>query len=193
MRKILVLILTIFTFTLLSYSCNGGVSVSPPKIWITMDKEFINGNTSEIITLTNNNDFNVNLTWYIDYPDPSLIGANRTAIPDISWIYLEPRWYDMPPGKSARFYIYLNIPENEKNINQSWEAWAVFQLGANGFVNQEYAVRVYIDTPKAVYNTSNQTNIETNDNQIDEMVIISIGVITVFALIVTGIIIKKPR
>ena len=148
MRKIIVLMLIIFAFTFLSSSCKGSVSASPPKILITMDKEFINGNTSRVITLTNSNDFDVNLTWYIDYPTPSLIEPNRTAIPDLSWIYLEPRFYDLTPGNTTQFYVYLNIPESEENLNQSWEVWPVFQLGSTGFANQELAVRVFIDTPK---------------------------------------------
>jgi len=148
MRKIFVLLLIIFIFSLSSFLCSGEVVVTPPEISITMDEEFINGNTSEIITLANNNDFDVNLTWYIGNPDPSLRRPNRIDMPDLSWVYLEPRWCDTPPGDNAYFYIYLNIPESQENLNQSWEVWAIFELGANGFVNQEYAVRVYIDTPK---------------------------------------------
>lgn len=192
MRKIIVLILMIFAFTLLSFSCNGSVSVSPPKIWITMDKEFINGNTSEIITLTNNNDFDVNLTWYIDYPTPSLIEANRTAIPDLSWIYLEPRFYDVAPGNSTQFYIYLNIPENEENLNQSWEVWAVFQLGSNGFANQEYAVRVFIDTPKNL--ESNIGNPESSEiPSLSIIVIVFVSALVIILVAIFFVIRKKSK
>jgi hypothetical protein len=184
MRKTIFFILAMFSLLLSSFSCSGEVKVTPPEISIAMNEKFINGNTSEIITLTNNNDFNVNLTWYIDNPSQDLRRPNRTDITNLSWIYLDPQWCDTSPGDNAHFYIHLNIPEGEENLNQNWEVWAIFKLGSNGFVNQEYAVRVYIDTPKKVEIKDNHNN-DFSSVKIDDPIKIPASDIIILAAIIT--------
>ena len=148
MKKTLPLALLLTLFLILSFICKAGVSVQPPELWITMDNKFIQGNTYKKITLTNNNDNSINFTWYIEHPAENSIRADRTFIPSLSWVDLEPKWHVTQPGDTASFYIYLNIPEIEENLNQHWEIWATFKLGSGGgMFNQEHAVRVYIDTP----------------------------------------------
>ena len=189
MRKIFVLIFVLFAFSVSSFSCSGEVKVTPPEISISMDEKFINGNTSQIITLTNNNDFNVNLTWYIDNPSQDLRRPNRTDITDFSWIYIEPKWCDTAPGDNAHFYIHLNIPEREENLNQNWEVWAIFKLGSNGFVNQEYAVRVYIDTPKKVEINNNPNNDLSSVKTGDRIKIPASDIIILAAIVTTLVIV----
>ncbi|MGF3555268.1 MAG: hypothetical protein ACQXXF_08430 [Thermoplasmatota archaeon] len=132
-----------------SFICSAqNVPIEPYEIWIKMDQEFIKGNTTKKIIITNNKDEDINFTWYIENPAPASKRQNRTNITNLSWFDIEPKWCNTAPGKKAYFYIHLNIPETEENLNQSWEVWATFRLGSSGLFNWEHSIRVYIDTPK---------------------------------------------
>ena len=114
-----------------------------------MDDEFIYGNTSRTISVRNDNDFSVNVSWYVEHPNPeSWMRPNRTFIPDLSWVDASPEWCIIEPGDTKLFYIYLDIPESEENLDQHWETWVTFNQDPNeGLFNFEQAVRVLIDTP----------------------------------------------
>jgi len=150
-----------------------------------MDQEFIKGNTTKEIVITNNKDKNINFTWYIENPSPASRRQNRTNITDLSWVDIEPKWYNASPGDKAYFYIYLKIPENGENLNQSWEVWATFRLGSEGIFNWVHSIRVYIDTPKNMSVIKNQI--------IDQNIIIFLIIITAIIAIIIIFFYKKKK
>jgi hypothetical protein len=154
---ILVLILLPLIF---SSSCKGSIFVQPPEIYITMNDEFTNGNTSKKITIINNTQYNINTTWYLEHPNPiSWMRPNRTYILNLSWVDVKPKWRIVPPNSTAEFYIHLNIPEKDELLDQHWETWITFKLDKSQFngdtFTHERAIRVYIDTPKKETTTNN--------------------------------------
>jgi len=186
---LLIVLLLILLPPISTLTCTAqNVPIEPYEIWITMDQEFIKGNTTKEITITNNKDENINFTWYIENPSPASKRQNRTNITDLSWVDIEPRWYNTSPGDIAHFYIYLNIPETEENLNQNWEVWATFRLGSSGFVNWVHAIRVYIDTPKKTSDNENPTS----DKILDRNIIIPI-LIMVIAAVITAIFLYKKK
>ena len=143
MKKILYLILIIFLSSQIFPLCKADVNVYPLEITITMNEEFLSGNTSKKIVVSNNNDFIYNSTWYIEHPNPiSWLRPNKTFIPDLSWINVDPNWIRISPNEIGEFYIHLNIPETKENLNQHWETWITFKEGksneSGGFINQEF-------------------------------------------------------
>lgn len=196
MHKTLVILM--ITFTILSFLeiTTGGVIVNPLELSINMKDEFIHGNTSKkiIIDINENNSYNV--SWYIEHPNPiSWMRPNKTLIPDLSWIDLEPKWQIITPYNSADFYIHLSIPEREELLDQHWETWVTFKfdnIESGGLFKQEYAVRTYIDTPTetAIDNTSNHNSNEIEETKNTQTLIILI-VVAIIVLIVTVIVIKK--
>ena len=155
MKKTLAVSLLLLLPIFFSTFSNATMTVHPLELTITMDNEFVHGNTSKKITITNNNDYSFNVTWYLEHPTPiSYLRPNRTFISDLSWIDVEPKWIVIPPASDRMFYIHLNIPENEELLDQHWEIWVTFQLDEHktggGIFEYEYAIRVYIDTPKTV-------------------------------------------
>lgn len=148
MKKLFAGIVLFLFFSSLSYGCRANFAVSPDQISINMDKEFIYGNTLKKIFVTNNNGEDFNVTWYLENPTPpSKIRPNRTTIPDLSWIDLEPKWRVIPPGETGEFFIYLNIPKTKDTINKKWESWITFKAVDKEFFNIEYAIRLLINTP----------------------------------------------
>ena len=148
-KKILVVFLILFLFPAFSNTCTASFNVNPRELSITMTNDFLNGNTSKKITITNtDNQKSINISWYLSHPEPiSYIRPNKTTIPNLSWIDLEPKWQIIPPNSNAVFYIHFNIPEILENLNKSWESWITFKAETTGFINIEHAVRLYIDTP----------------------------------------------
>jgi hypothetical protein len=130
------------------------IKLQPPEISITMQDTFIHGATAATITITNTNNQSINITWYLEHPTPiSLMRPNRTYIENLSWIQVHPSWQLVGPQETASFSIGLDIPERDDLRNQHWETWITFTPkalhGGDGSFLQEYAVRVYIDTPRA--------------------------------------------
>ena len=118
MRKTIVLPLTFLLFFTSVSICNGAFSVYPVELSITMGDEFISGNTSRAITVGNYEDQSINISWYLDHPVPiSDIRPDKTPIPNLSWINIEPQRQIISPQSSATFYIHLNIPESEEYFN----------------------------------------------------------------------------
>ena len=159
MRKnvILTALVIILISMIPSFTCTAQkVLIEPYEMWITMNQEFIKGNTTKAIIIKNNKDEKMNFTWYIENPSPASKRQNRTSIANLSWVDVEPKWCDTLPGDKAYFYIYLNIPETMENLNQSWEIWVTFELGGNGLINYEHTVRIYIDTPNFFKNSNNE-------------------------------------
>lgn len=152
MKRLSILISILLLSLFFASFCKANFTVQPAEISITMTNEFIYGNTFKKITVTNNNNYSINMTWYLENPNPiSWMRPNRTYMPNLSWVDLNPRWCIISPWKYANFYIYLFMPGSKDYLNQHWETWVTFKHGKDsevGMFNQEYAVRVYIDTPK---------------------------------------------
>ena len=168
MKQTVPLVMIILLPLIFSSLCEGNVNVQPPEISISMNDEFINGNTSKKITVKNSNNNNINATWYLEHPDPpSLIRPNRTFMPDLSWIDVKPKNSLIPPNGAGEFFIYLNIPENIETRDEHWETWITFkgeeQQFGEGVFNFEYAIRVYIDTPKKPAISINITHSDNSD------------------------------
>ncbi|KYK21625.1 hypothetical protein AYK24_08830 [Thermoplasmatales archaeon SG8-52-4] len=178
----------LFIFTLLFISfpiCKANFNVFPRELSITMNNELIKGNTSKRVLIANNIDENINVSWYIDNPTLDIIRENRTIIPDLNWISIEPEWQEIPPDGNAYFYIYLNIPKIPQNFDQHWEVWPTFKQDETQFINLEHTVRLYIDTP---------ANIESdNEGFIFDFYIIILVIIFIIIIFVILLFIFKKR
>lgn len=181
MKKIQIFIVIFFIMLLFPTVYAGDTSVSPTKVIISMQNgNFTNGNTSKKITVTNSLNSTYNVTWYIEHPKPSSMAPNKTNIPDLSWVDVEPKWFEIPPKSKGTFYVYLDIPETQENCNKNWETWVTFKSVEQGFINYEYAVRIYIDTPLSVPASSED---KTNMPFL-EIAILSIVIIVLMAVII---------
>ena len=163
MKKNFYIILIILLSSLIFPLCKANVNVYPLEIMIKMNEELYSGNTSKKIYVSNNNDFIYNSTWYIEHPNPiSWLRPNKTIIPDLSWINVTPKWIKISPNEIGEFYIYFDIPKTKENLNQHWETWITFKKGEGNEdvsqINQEFAVRVYIDTPEYMNNKLDKRN-----------------------------------
>jgi len=176
MKKTLAFIILLLLPLVFSTVCRASITVHPLELSITMDNEFIHGNTSKKITITNNNDYNINVSWYLEHPNPiSWMRPNKTCIPSLSWIDANPEWCNVLPDDSVAFYIYLDVPENEEHLEQHWETWVTFkQELTGGIFDQEHAVRVYIDTPIEATIKNNQDQPPLSDAVIVAVVVISL-------------------
>jgi hypothetical protein len=157
MRKPIVLI--IFFLILLKFStiCQAGFDLYPRELTIKMNDEFIQGNTSKNITIINVDNNSINITWYLDHPNPiSWIRPNRSLIPNLKWIDIRPKYQIIPSRGNAKFDIYLNIPTNAENLKKQWETWIVFKEEENKFINFESTVRLLIDTPLKIKNNDKE-------------------------------------
>jgi len=195
MKKRIILSATLFLLLLICFpTCKSNFDLQPRELFVTMENEFIQGNTSKSVRIINPNDESINISWYIDHPTSDLIRENRTKIPSLSWISLEPQWQIIPPKSSTLFYIYLDIPKQQKNLNQHWETWPVFKEEQSQFFNWEHTVRLHIDTPNKLPDDTNQnivTIIMENIVLISVITIICIGV--VISLFIIRFRIQKNR
>lgn len=156
MRKYFVFIFFFLILIKCSTTCQSGFDIYPREITIKMDEEFIHGNTSRNITIINVDDSRINITWYLDHPDPiSWIRPNRSLIPSLNWIDLNPKFQLIKANGNAKFDIFLNIPEIEENSKKQWETWIVFKEEENKFINYEATVRLLIDTPTEINANNN--------------------------------------
>ena len=144
----ILLLLFLLFFTI---SCQANVIVKPAELTITLTDNFLQENTSTNITILNENNYTINVTWYLEYPNPpSLMRTNRTFIENLSWIHVTPSWQLVDSYAIASFSISLVIPQRNDLFDQHWETWVTFTPHSehgNGIFSQEYAIRVYIDTP----------------------------------------------
>ena len=157
--------------------CKANFSITPREISITMDDDFIQGNTSKIIIVTNHIEETINISWYIDHPTQDSIRENKTLIPNLSWISIIPQWKIIPPNGSTMFYIYLDIPREKENLNQNWEIWPVFKQEETQFINWEHALRLYIDTPEMFPNEKNKDQNPPSFINENSIIIVSITII----------------
>ena len=157
MKKILLFLLIVSIILIVQSKCKGSFEVQPRELYLSMDKEFIKGNASKTIEVINTEDTEINISWYLDNPSPDLIRQNRTTIPDLSWVDLEPKWQVIPGNSNGEFFIHVNIPEGKGYLNQQWEIWITFKEEESGFIKFEHAVRFYIDTPKNINEVENNT------------------------------------
>lgn len=198
MKKTLILTLTFLLFLTSISICKGNFGVHPRELSITMGNEFVKGNTLRYITLQNGNNYDINISWYIDHPVPtSDMRPNKTFIPDLSWIDVKPQWQIIPPGSSAAFYIYLDIPENEENLNQHWETWITFKREKKQFINIENAVRLYIDTPTELITNDDQgsdfLSIVTGDQTKIHLIDFIIVAVIIILIIIGFLVIRKKK
>ena len=155
-----------------------------------MNEEFLIGNTTKKIVVSNNNNFIYNATWYIEHPNPiSWLRPNKTFIPDLSWINVDPNLIRISPNEIGEFYIHLNIPETKENLNQHLETWITFKEGksneSGGFINQEFAVRVYIDTPEYYeYKADTKNSFQQDFNILYFVFLLVIIIILIITIIV---------
>jgi hypothetical protein len=196
MKKILTLTSFFLLLLFCSSTCQGNFGVQPRELSITMNDEFIQGNTLKSIKITNPNDYDINISWYLDHPSSDLIRPNKTLIPDFSWIDLKPQWQIISANSNAIFYIFLNIPENEENLNHNWETWVTFKQEKKQFINIENAVRLYIDTPSEM-TTSNNQDSDSLSIRIGDQIKIPLFDIVIVAviilLLVIGILFIKKK
>lgn len=166
--------------------CSGNIGVYPLEVSIPMNEGFIWGNSSKKITIENNGDQSVNVSWYLENPDPiDWMRTNRTTIPNLFWIDAEPKWCIITPHKSKAFYIYLYVPKLEENVQQHWETWITFkQESSEGIFNQEYAVRVYVDTPTEIaFNNQSQGLPMSHITTLSIAIIVIIGIGACFVIV----------
>lgn len=200
MKKTVSLMIIILFLLMLIPICKGDFIVQPREISITMDNEFILSNTSKKVMITNNNDYSINISWYLEHPNPiSWMRPNKTFIPSLSWIDLNPKWYIIPPDDSVSFYIYLYVPESKDHLKQNWEAWVTFKKEyQDGIFNQEHAVRIYIDTPIIMTNNNsysqNELSIPRKEpiNILFLVIVISV-VFVIIPLALGGLSFKKKK
>jgi hypothetical protein len=178
MKKLTALILITLCGILIQQPISkSDFNVLPLELNITMTDKFINGNTSERIIVRNTGDSDINVSWYIDHPTQGSIRENRTLIPDLNWVELEPKHQILHPNNDTEFYIYLNIPENNNNLNQHWEVWITFKQNQSYFFNFEHAIRYYIDTPTNLIN--NSLNSENNNYMIVLIVVFVLSILVI--------------
>ena len=197
MKKTMILISLFFLLLFCSSTSLGNFGVQPRELSITMKDEFISGNTLKTIKIINTNNYEINISWYLDHPSLDLIRPNKTTIPKLSWIDLKPQWELIPAKGSAVFYIFLDIPEEMQNLNKNWESWIVFKQNAQQFFNIENAVRFYIDTPNEMTfeqdQDSDALSISIGDQFKIPFLDLAIAVIVITLLLLSIIYLKKKR
>jgi hypothetical protein len=189
MKKTIILISLFFFLLFISSIAKSSFGIVPRELSVTMTDEFIQGNTLKSITITNSNNYEINITWYLDHPSSDMIRSNKTTIPDLSWIDVKPKWEAIPTQSNTKFYVYLNIPEEQENLKQKWESWIVFKQHDQQFINIENAVRFYIDTPTEMTIDNNQDS-DAQSKAIDNQFKISVLDITVTAIVIALFIIS---
>ena len=200
MHKTLIILITVFTILSFLEVTSAGVNVSPAELSITMNDGFIQGNTSKKITIYINENDPYNVSWYLEHPNPiDWIRPNKTTIPNLSWIDVEPKWQIIQAYSYANFYIHLSIPEQEDLLGQHWETWVTFKfdnLNSGSIIGQEYAVRTYIDTPAGTPtdNTSNQGSNENKETENSQPLLIVVAIaVAALLFIIILIVIKKSK
>jgi hypothetical protein len=164
-----------------------------------MDNEFMHGNTSKKITITNNNNNSSNISWYLEHPEPiSWMRHNKTCISSLSWIDLDPKWCIVQPDDSVSFYIYLDVPESEDHLEQHWETWVTFKekYPEGASMQEEHAVRVYIDTPSEVTNNNHGQNESSMPREAHiniPLIVIAISVVFAVILLVLCFLTSKKK
>jgi hypothetical protein len=165
--------------------CKGSFDVQPRELYITMDIEFIKGNTSEKLKVINSEDSEINVSWYLDNPSDDLIRPNRTKIPDLSWVYLEPKSQIIEGNSNLDFFIHFNIPEDENHLDKHWEVWITFKEEESNFIKFEHAVRLHIDTPKNLK--------EDNNNDLTSFVLVFVFLFFIVLLFIIYFYKKKIK
>lgn len=133
----------------------ANVVISPTEIYITMTDEYIVGNTSKKITVTNHNSHNVSVNVWMKHPDPvDWMRSGRTFMEDLQWITIYPSKLIITPNNVADFYIHFSIPNETKNqtYDKHWESWAALKIedtseNSSSSFKEGYLVRIYVDTP----------------------------------------------
>jgi hypothetical protein len=189
-------LMVVFLFVLILLPITqGSFDVYPRELTISMRNGFIQGNTSRYIEVQNLKNKSINITWYLDHPNPiSWIRPNRTLIPNLNWIEIKPASKIIPPGGIERFDIFLDIPNKEENLKKQWETWIVFKDSELKFINFEATVRFLIDSPIHFnYNNNNEfLSIKIGEN-ISIPVVDFIIIIMIMILVSIGLYMVKKR
>jgi len=147
--------LTLVVLQIFIFSSPGiaDLLVTPAEGHISMNNDFIEGNTGKKITVINTYPYDVIVKAVVKNPDPEeWRRPGRTNIDNISWITVKPQ-QDILLAYSGKteFYIYLDIPKVfQKNCkDKHWEVWIAIseKPEQEKTYNIGYLVRVYIDTP----------------------------------------------
>lgn len=183
-----VLIISIILSSLVITSTVGqnNFIVKPAELYISMNNNYINGNTSRSIRLTNNQPYNVTVKATVKHPDPSdLMRANRTQINNLTWITIVPNQTIIPANTTKKLYLHLDVPEakEKQNLNKHWESWVAITAVSEGegMFNVGYLIRTFIDTPKTLAASFNI------------MLIAAIGIIIAALIIIALLFYKKPQ
>ena len=189
MKKLQVFIIFFILFLSLASFAKAGFSAIPAELTITMQNNFLSGNTSKKISVTNNNPDKLNITCYIEHPYETKIRPNKTVIPSLNWIDVYPEYIILTPGESGDFYIYLDIPETQENLNQNWEVWITFKKGyqeeAPSMFQQEIAIRTYIDTPSTISDVNlNDGLYATTGPDTDMLTTVELGISIILILFI---------
>lgn len=174
---------------LLASPCvRSGVSVSPAKLYITIE-EYPLKEIHYKVRVTNPFSYDIRASTRVTNPFDLKAGYMR--IPDLSWIKILPETLDIPAKSNKEFEVIIDIPEKEKTLhyNESWEAWVIVTPiplsagGSGGVVFQvQLAARLFIHTPTG---TMAQTPIG---------LYLLIGIIGGFVILITfSSILKKKR
>ena len=154
-NKVILFIAPLLLILLIFSTCKANVVVSPTEIYLNVDDNYVGGNTSKKITVTNSNSYNISVELWMEHPDIiEWMRPNRTLIENLSWITIEPSQAIIPSDASSDFYINFNIPNETKNqtYDKYWESWAAIKIesASENFsspLKEGYLVRVYVDSP----------------------------------------------
>lgn len=201
MKKTIILVILLIILIQNTQFSKANITVSPAELTIKIDDIKIDGNTTKKITITNNNSYTFNITWYLEHPNPTAwIRPNKTEIPNLNWITITPKYKKISPYNKTSFYIYLNLPYDPSIKNKHWESWITFKQGTDnnqtGFINVENAVRIYIDIPD-ITQYYNKYNLRQNNDDFKATAttdnILNTTIIFVFILIAILLYITKKK
>ena len=192
MKKIIIFVVISIFFLQNINLASASISISPHEVSIKLDDLSTQANTTKKITVENKNKFSFNATWYIEHPLTSKIRENKTFIPNLTFIDVEPKWMIIPVNETGDFYIYTDIPKKEKYLKKNWEVWITFKKGTKehgeGFLNLEQAIRVYIETPSSFQDSNNDLkdqNEEFYGISRDDSIVFQIGGLVFLLVVIT--------
>jgi len=107
---------------------SGGITVFPSKVYIDMPEGYPAQEIQYSIKVYNtrhSSPLNVSVKIYNPHSQSMLEGYS--FIPDLSWVEFAPEKICIPAKGSEKFFIYINIPDDEKPLHydENWEVWAI--------------------------------------------------------------------
>ncbi|MEF8879348.1 MAG: hypothetical protein V5A64_03015 [Candidatus Thermoplasmatota archaeon] len=165
MKKQILIITAILTILL----CNSGSAsfvLEPAETQINLTHDYQPGNTTRKISIYNNKEEQLNVTWYKEHPYQPTRKKDRTNISNLSWIDVTPSWQEIFPHNKTNFYIHLNIPKNYSFKGEKWEVWVTFKINSEGQDNLkvEQVAKILIDTPDEINDDKNSSECTDKKN-----------------------------